>query len=319
MQDLRAAAVQFNHAPGDPAANWDTVHTFVERAAEQGVDLLSFPEMCLPGYWHLRDAPRADLVALSEPIPDGPSTQELLRLARAHEMTIGAGLLEQADDGALYNAFVVATPTGEAHVHRKLHCFLNEHLSSGDSFTVFDVPTLGRIGVLTCWDNNLVENARITALKGATLLLAPHQTGGCDSRSPEAMGLIDPELWHNRHEDPEAIEAAFRGPKGRGWLMRWLPARAHDNGMFLVFSNGVGLDDGEVRTGNAMILDPYGRIVEETWAAADTMVVADLDADLLERCTGQRWLRGRRPELYEPLATRTGEELGPREVRFKRE
>jgi predicted amidohydrolase len=89
--------------------------------------------------------------------------------------------------------------------------------------------------------------------------------------------------------------------------------------MFLVFSNGVGLDDGEVRTGNAMILDPYGRIVEETWAAADTMVVADLDADLLERCTGQRWLRGRRPELYEPLATRTGEELGPREARFKRE
>ena len=319
MQDLRAAAVQFNHAPGDPSANWDTMHGFVDRAAEQGVDLLSFPEMCLPGYWHLRDAPRADLVSLSEPIPDGPSTQELLRLADAHEMTIGAGLIEAADDGALYNAFVVATPAGTTHVHRKLHCFLNEHLSSGDSFTVFDAPGLGRIGVLTCWDNNLVENARITALKGAELLLAPHQTGGCDSRSPEAMGLIDPELWHNRHEDPEAIEDAFRGPKGRGWLMRWLPARAHDNGMFLVFSNGVGLDDGEVRTGNAMVLDPYGRIVEETGAAADKMVVADLDADLLEMCTGQRWLRGRRPALYEPLATRTGEELDPREARFKRD
>ncbi|MEF8796551.1 MAG: nitrilase family protein [Salinivenus sp.] len=319
MQDLRAAAVQFNHAPGDMSANWDTVHAFVERAAEQEVDLLSFPEMCLPGYWHLRDAPRADLAALSEPIPDGPSTQELLRLAEAHDMTIGAGLIEQAPDGALYNAFVVATPTGEAHVHRKLHCFLNEHLSSGDAFTVFDVPDLGRVGVLTCWDNNLVENARITALKGAELLLAPHQTGGCDSRSPEAMGLIDPALWHNRHEDPEAIEAAFRGPKGRGWLMRWLPARAHDNGMFLVFSNGVGPDDGEVRTGNAMILDPYGRIIEETWKAADKMVVADLDADLLEMCTGQRWLRGRRPELYEALATPTGEELDPREARFKRD
>jgi predicted amidohydrolase len=319
MQDLRAAAVQFNHAPGDKDANWDTVHAFVERAAEQAVDLLSFPEMCLTGYWHLRNSPHSELEALSEPIPEGPSTQELLRLARAHEMTIGAGLIERAEDGTLYNAFVVATPTGETHTHRKLHCFLNEHLSSGDSFTVFDVPGLGRIGVLTCWDNNLVENARITALKGAKLLLAPHQTGGCDSRSPEAMGLIDPALWHNRHEDPEAIEAAFRGPKGRGWLMRWLPARAHDNGMFLVFSNGVGLDDGEVRTGNAMILDPYGRVVEETCAAADTMVVADLDADLLEMCTGQRWLRGRRPELYAPLTTRTGEELGPREARFKRE
>ena len=84
------------------------------------------------------------------------------------------------------------------------------------------------------------------------------------------MGLIDPALWHNRHENPEAIEAEFRGPKGRAWLMRWLPARAHDNGLFLLFSNGVGFDDGEVRTGNAMILDPYGEILAETWKAAES-------------------------------------------------
>ena len=66
--------------------------------------------------------------------------------------------------------------------------------------------------------------------------------------------------------------------------MRWLPARAHDNGLFLLFSNGVGEDDDEVRTGNAMILDPYGRILAETWQAADTMVIADLDASLRDRC-----------------------------------
>ena len=100
------------------------------------------------------------------------------------------------------------------------------------------------------------------------------------------MGLIDRALWDNRHADPAAIEAEFRGDKGRGWLMRWLPARAHDNGMFLVFSNGVGVDDDEIRTGNAMILDPYGRILAETWKADDAMVVADLDASLLEQRTG---------------------------------
>jgi predicted amidohydrolase len=43
--------------------------------------------------------------------------------------------------------------------------------------------------------------------------------------------------------------------------MRWLPSRAHDNGMFLIFSNGIGPDDDEIRTGNAMILDPYGEII----------------------------------------------------------
>lgn len=319
MQDLRAAAVQFNHAPGDKEGNRSTVRTFTEQAAEQDVDLLSFPEMCITGYWHLRSADRPELVNLAERIPEGPSTQMLVDLARSHGLTLGAGLIEEADDGSLYNAYVVAMPDGRTAVHRKLHCFLNEHMSSGDTFTVFDAPGLGRLGLLTCWDNNLVENVRITALEGAELLLAPHQTGGCDSRSPEAMGLIDPELWHNRDEDPEAIEKEFRGPKGRGWLMRWLPARAHDNGLFLVFSNGVGLDDNEVRTGNAMILDPYGRILEETWVAADKMVVADLEADLLDMCTGQRWLRGRRPELYGPLTARTGNELAPRQARFKRD
>ena len=175
-------------------------------------------------------------------------------------------------------------------------------MSSGNEYTVFDTPWGVRIGVLICWDNNLIENVRMTALAGADILLAPHQTGGCKSASPHAMGPVDVALWDQRKENPEAIEAEFRGPKGREWLMRWLPARAHDNGLFIVFSNGVGEDDGEVRTGNAMIIDCYGRIIAETWQAADAMVVAELDLSLLENCTGRRWMRGRRPELYAAIA-----------------
>jgi predicted amidohydrolase len=111
---------------------------------------------------------------------------------------------------------------------------------------------------IAIWVNrsNIGENVRVTALKGAEILLAPHQTGGCDSLDPHTMGLVDKKLWENRHADPAAIEAELRGPKGRGWLMRWLPARAHDNGLFLVYSNGVGVDDNEIRTGNAMGVDP---------------------------------------------------------------
>ena len=103
---------------------------------------------------------------------------------------------------------------------------------------------------------------------------------------------------------------------GRAWLMRWLPARAHDNGLFLLFSNGVGVDDDEIRTGNAMILDPYGRILAETWKAGDDMVIADLDASLLENSTGRRWVQTRRPELYGPLTVPTGLERDTRTVRF---
>jgi predicted amidohydrolase len=232
-------------------------------------------------------------------------------------MTIGAGLIEIDTDGTLYNAYVVAMPDSQLQRHRKLHCFISAHMASGAQYTVFDDPAHGcRIGVLICYDNNIGENVRITALKGAEVLLAPHQTGGCDSPDPHTMGLVDKALWENRYADPEAIEAELRGPKGRGWLMRWLPARAHDNGLFLVYSNGVGVDDNEIRTGNAMILDPYGRILAETWKAGDDMVVADLDSSLLEVSTGRRWIKTRRPELYQPLTVPTGLEQDTRTVRF---
>jgi predicted amidohydrolase len=189
-------------------------------------------------------------------------------------------------------------------------------MDSGSEYTVFDTPHDCRVGVLTCYDNNIVENTRITALQGADVVLAPHQTGGCNLKNPHAMGLVDKALWDNRRKDPQAIEAELRSDKGRGWLLRWLPSRAHDNGVFYVFSNGVGVDDDEIRTGNAMILDPYGRILTETWKADDDMVVADLDPALFEKSTGRRWIKTRRPELYKPLLESTGQEQDTRKVRF---
>jgi predicted amidohydrolase len=317
MRDIRVASVQFEHAAGDKRANMGKVRSFVEEAARKGVEIIVFPECCLTGYWFLRKLSREQLAQLAEPIPDGPSSRELLSLAKDHDMTVGAGLVEVTPEGELFNAYVVAMPDGSVRRHRKLHCFISEHMASGSEFTVFDTPQDCRVGVLTCYDNNLGENVRITALEGAEVLLGPHQTGGCKTSSPHCMGLVDPELWARRKEAPEAIEAEFRGEKGRGWLLRWLPARAHDNGLFLIFSNGVGTDDDEIRTGNATILDPYGRILAETWAAADEMIVADLDASLRGMSTGERWIRTRRPELYAPLAAATGKEEDTRKVRFE--
>jgi len=325
MRNIRVASVQFEHAAGDKQANLAKIGGFAGRAAAQGVELIVFPECCITGYSFLRKLSREQLRALAEPVPDGlpvrgiplgTSSQALMALAKKHGMTVGAGLIEVAADGKMYNTFVVAMPNGEFQRHRKLHAFISEHLSSGSDYTVFDTPHGCRAAVLTCYDNNIGENVRIVALKGAEVLLAPHQTGGCKTPSPCCMGLIETSLWDNRKENPEAIEAEFRGPKGRQWLLTWLPARAHDNGLFLIFSNGVGMDGGEVRTGNAMILDPYGRIIQETWKADDDMVVADLDAALRVNCTGIRWIKTRRPELYGPLTVPTGLEEDIRRVRF---
>jgi predicted amidohydrolase len=65
-----------------------------------------------------------------------------------------------------------------------------------------------------------------------------------------------------------------------------------------------------------MIIDPYGRIIKETWQARDEMVVAELDLALLDRSTGRRWMRARRPDLYQPLLVKTGNELDPIKARF---
>ncbi len=318
MSPLTAATVQFNHQPGDKKANLEIIESFTRQAAGNDVDLIVFPEMCVTGYWHVRHLDRSQIEDLAETVPNGSTTERLLFLSRTHQITIGAGLIEQDADGRLYNAYVVAMPDGRWARHRKLHTFISEHMDSGDDFTVFDLPNGTRAGVLICYDNNLIENVRMTALLGAEILIAPHQTGGCDSRSPHGMKRIDPELWNRRHEDPTTIRAQCQGDNGRGWLLRWLPARAHDNGLFLLFSNGVGVDDDEVRTGNAMILDPYGRIMAETDRVEDDMVVAALDPDLREWSTGARWMKARRPELYEAIARSTGNEHSTRAVRFAR-
>src|SRR5882762_9515761 len=299
---LRVASVQMEHTDGDKQANFAKIEQFAAQAAAQNAQLAVFPECCVTGYWFIRNLSTEQLAALAEPVPDGPSTRRLCELARRHSLTIGAGWVESAADGVFHNTYVVALPDGTIHSHRKLQSFEHSAIRSGNQYTVFDLPGGFRAGILICYDNNIIENARMTALAGADLLLAPHQTGGVGGKDPHRMGLIDPALWANRLTDPASIEREFRGDKGRGWLMRWLPSRAHDNGMFLVFSNGVGADDDEIRTGNAMILDPYGRLLAETWAAEDRLVVADLDAGLRERATGTRWLQARRPELYGELA-----------------
>ena len=312
---LRAGSVQFQHRANDKAYNLERISHFALQAQTQQIQLLVCPEMCISGYWHVPKLDVAGLEALAESM-DGPSITTVMRLAQQTGVSIGAGWLERADDGRLFNAYAVCMPDGTRHVHSKLHAFEHAHIHSGERYTVFDTPWGVRAGILICWDNNLVENVRATALMGATLLIAPHQTGGTASRSPHGMKPIPVALWQGRHDNPTAIEAAFKGASGREWLLRWLPSRAHDNGIFVIFSNGVGQDEDEVRTGNAMILDPYGRILTETWVAEDAMVVADLDFGLVNMSTGQRWLRGRRPELYGVLTQRRGDEMNAQEARF---
>ena len=302
MRDIAIATAQFEHRDADKDYNLGRIDVLARQAVAAGAAIVSFHECCITGYTFLQTLTREQLLTLAEPVPDGPSTQQLLALSRSLGAALLAGLIEQEGE-TLYNCYVAVTPEGTLHKHRKLHAFISPHLSSGSQFEVFDLCGV-RAALLTCYDNNLVENPRIVALKGAEVIFAPHVTCGLPSAMP-GRGTIDRKLWDNRQRDPVSLRLEFTGPKGRGWLMRWLPARAYDNGVYYIFTNAVGVDHDTIKTGGAMILDPFGEVLVEATALGDDVVVGLCTAEKLDLSSGRRFLRARRPDLYgrltEPL------------------
>lgn len=306
MQQIRVAAAQFENKDNDKAYNLSRIRELTRHAVEQGAQIVSFHEGCIPAYSWLQGLSRDELAAVAEPVPDGPSVRALIEIARMFDCVVMAGLIE-IDDNKLYNTYVAAGVEGYLAAHRKLHTFVNPHLTSGDRYTVIDL--LGcRIGLLTCYDNNLVENVRITTLLGAEIIMMPHVTCCLPSAMP-GRGVVDRTLWDNRQNDPVRLRQEFGGPKGRDWLMRWLPARAYENGVYAVFSNPIGWDYDTVKPGLAMILDPFGEVMIESHALEDDVVVALLTPEKIEQSSGRRYLNARRPELYgrlvEPQASVT--------------
>jgi predicted amidohydrolase len=298
MRDIRLATAQLEARDGDKAHNLERLRELAGGAARLGAEAVLFHECCITGYSFLQTLTRTELLALAEPVPDGPSTRRLGEIARELGITVLAGLLER-DGDRLHNTCVAVGPRGFLARHRKIHTFISPHLTPGDQYTVFDLNGV-RAGILICYDNNLPENVRATALCGAEVIFMPHVTCGTQSPMP-GRGRIAREVWENRERDPVRCRQEFRGPKGREWLLKWLPARAYENGIYAVFANAVGIDHDTVKTGNAMIIDPYGEIVAESQALGDDVIAALCTCEKLERSSGQRYLRARRPELYGKL------------------
>jgi len=195
MRSLRIGTAQFEARDGDKDYNFSRIAALSRQAAEDKADLVCFHECSIPGYTFLENLSRCDTEALAEPIPDGPSVDRLIELSRDLGAALGAGLVEQAD-GQLYNTYVLVSPEGFVAKHRKIHAFISEHVSSGDSYTVFEL--LGaKFGVLICYDVNLPENVRLTAMMGAEIILMPHVTGCLPSPMP-GRGKVAPEVWRNR-------------------------------------------------------------------------------------------------------------------------
>ena len=210
-----------------------------------------------------------------------------------------AGLIESDRDGKFRKCYVTVGPDRFIAKYHKLHPFISPYITPGDSYLVIDLLEV-KVGFLICYDNNLPENVRITTMLGAEVFIMPHVTGCTPSPMP-GRGPVSRALWENRHCDPVRIRQEFQGPKGREWLMRWLPARCWENGFYGVFSNAIDIDDDTIKPGLAMILDPFGEVLAESRALDDNVVVALLTTERLEQSSGRRYLRARHPELNRKL------------------
>jgi predicted amidohydrolase len=295
-EDLKIATAQFEARSGDKQFNLAAIDELAARAAQRGAAVVTFHECSISGYSFARRLSREQLWDLAEPIPAGASMAALIEIARRHGISILAGLFERGADGELYKAHVCVDGAGLKAKYRKIHPFINPHVRPGNEYVVFELHGW-KCGLLLCYDNNVIENVRATALLGAEIIFMPHVTMCTPSTRPGA-GFVDPALWRNRELDPTSLRAEFDGLKGRAWLLKWLPARAYDNGIYAVFANAIGMDDDQLKNGCSMIIDPFGDVIAECRSLDNDVAVATCVHRKLTDAGGHRYRQARKPELY---------------------
>lgn len=296
MDNLKISSAQFENRSGDKHYNLSVIENLSKKAAEEGSKIIAFHECSVTGYTFAMHLDKKQMLDLAEFIPEGESLLTLTEIAKKYDIVVLAGLFEKDKDDRLFKAYVCVGKNGLIAKYRKLHPFINPHLTPGDSYCVFDLFGW-KCGILICYDNNIIENVRVTALLGANIIFMPHVTMCTPSTRPGA-GFVDPKLWENRELDPTSLRLEFDGMKGRAWLMKWLPSRAYDNAVYVVFSNPVGMDDDQLKNGCSMIIDPFGDILDECRSFNDSFATATITPEKLTQAGGHRYLKARRPKLY---------------------
>ncbi|KUY26612.1 nitrilase family protein [Elizabethkingia ursingii] len=299
MDKIKVSTAQFEHKSGDKEYNLSVIEKLAKQAAKEGSDVIAFHECSITGYTFARKLTKEQMLELAERIPQGESVLRLQQIAAENNIAVLAGLFEKDEHNNLYKAYVCVDKTGLIAKYRKLHPFINPHLNPGTAYCIFEIKGW-RCGILICYDNNIIENVRATTLLGAEIIFMPHVTM-CTPSSRPGAGFVDPELWENRENDPTSLRLQFNGMKGRDWLMKWLPARAYDNGTYVVFSNPIGMDDDQLKNGCSMIIDPFGDILNECQTFEDSFVSSVLTKEKLEMAGGYRYRKARRPDLYRDI------------------
>ncbi len=263
--------------PGEFHQNLETVLRGLDEASRRGVEVMSFPESFLGGYWRREEKCRENAWPL-----DSPQTAELLERTRDYPVMFMVGFNERR--GAdLYNTVLVADRGELIGSYSKAFPVIN-YFKPGRETPVFKKRDL-TFGIVICADGGYPEPTRIYAMKGAQVVFAPHYNYiGKDS-------LID-HYVHVRHDHV---------------------ARAIENHIFFVRGNNVevgnqpALESEGVGYGDSYILDPNGQIVAAANLHAETLLFADIDLD--RKYYG---LRNKSQRSAEAFWGQVGELLGQR-------
>ncbi|AMO54676.1 hypothetical protein GZ77_24265 [Endozoicomonas montiporae] len=175
MTALTIASVQFKRHANDKFFNLTTIRSFAGQASKQNVDILIFPELCIPGFLGESDLSQVQADRLAESFPDGLSCLYLQHQAELFDLNIGAGMVE-ADNGLYFNTFVMAMRDGRLERHRK-SCLFGEHSGPCNDHGVFKLPDGLITGILS--DSESREGVHINAMaeNGARLILTSHPKG----------------------------------------------------------------------------------------------------------------------------------------------
>ena len=277
-----------NH--GDAAANLAVIETRVAEAARAGAKLVLLQELHNGAYFCQHEA--VDEFDLAEPIP-GPSTARLSALAKQHGVVLVSSLFEKRAAGLYHNTAVVFDADGSmAGKYRKMHIpddpgfYEKFYFTPGDlGFTPIQT-SVGKLGVLVCWDQWYPEAARMMALAGAELLLYPTAIGWDPADAPD-----------EKTRQRDAWVLSHRG-------------HAVANGLPVLSCNRVGHEPSPLGAsgidfwGNSIVLGPQGEVIAEA-GTTPTLLLAEVDMQRSEHVR-RIWpfLRDRRIDAYSDLTKR---------------
>jgi N-carbamoylputrescine amidase len=288
---LRAGLVQ-QSCSTDREANLKASETGVREAAKRGAQLVLLQELHTSVYFCQHES--TELFNLAEPIP-GPSCERLSALARELKVVLVGSLFERRAPGLYHNTAVVFEHDGRlAGKYRKMHIpddpgyYEKFYFTPGDmGFTPIET-SVGKLGVLVCWDQWYPEAARLMALAGADLLLYPTAIG-----------------WNPADDQDE------RARQRDAWITI---QRAHAvaNGLPVVVANRTGFEpdpsgqtQGSQFWGHSFVAGPQGEFLAT--AGSDKPEVLVVDVDLARSENVRRWwpfLRDRRIDAYGDLLKR---------------